>query len=78
VVASARLLSLIIFNIHNLFFQLDKFGPPPDNVHTLRRNIERAWEQLPQRHIQRAIAAMHDRMRTCVANGGESVTKWYM
>jgi hypothetical protein len=48
------------------------------DVHTLRRNIERAWEQLPQRHIQRAIAAMHDRMRTCVANGSEPVTKWYM
>jgi hypothetical protein len=47
-------------------------------VHTLRRNIERAWEQLPQRHIQRAIAAMHDRMRTCVANGSEPVTKWNM
>ena len=36
------------------------------------------WTDGARTVMQRAIDAMHDRMRTCVINDGEPVTKWYM
>jgi len=45
----------------------------PANVHELEMRIERAWQQLPQDMIRRAIDAMPTRMLTCEELGGEQV-----
>jgi hypothetical protein len=53
-------------------------GEPCTNVHDLEARIRRAYEDLPQQMIQRAIDSLPARMELCSIAAGDPIVKWRM